>query len=330
MEKINSIRIYSTIKKIELNNQTKKKSKSISFFNILLIPNSYYCILISYDNKLLLLNLNNNENDIEKKIVSTYELNPKTISSIYNLSLLNNEIFTITYTSGSFDLFFIKKNEKINLVKKRYISSENTTNIINQIKLSKQEKNKIIVLINNKIKFYKYNDNNEEITLTNEIDRNNLTLIIDLNFHNSILSLFNSKDIMIKDEVENKNYMIDVKTNNISIIYEIKTMNFLAIVNYDNNISIFDMNLMINKNQLIGHGDIINDIKELIPLSNSNYNTKLISCSDDGTVRIWDLIKFNCELIICLDKRGILCNLNILPDQEIMALTNENMIYIIE
>ena len=332
-KEINSIRIYSKIKKIEFSSQSHKKGKSISFFNILLIPYSNYCILISSDNKLLLLdiNINDNENNFEKNIVALRELNPKVISSIYNLSLLNEEIFSIIYTSGSFDLFFIKKNEKIELIKKKYTSLANSTNIINQIKLSK-EKNKIIILINNKIKFFKYNDNDidEDIIFINEIDRNNLTLIMDLNFHNSFLSLFNNNEIIIKDEIDQKNYIIDIKGKNISFIYEIKSMNFLATINFDNNINIFDMNLMVNKTKLIGHKNIINDIKELVPLNNSNYKTKLISCSDDGTVRIWDMIKFNCDLIIQLNKGGILCNINILPNKEIMALTNENLIYIIE
>ena len=334
-KEINSIRIYSKIKKIELSTQSHKKGKSISFFNILLIPNSNYCILISSDNKLLLLdikiNINDNENNLEKNIIASRELNPKVISSIYNLSLLNEEIFSIIYTSGSFDLFFIKKNEKIELIKKKYTSLANSTNIINQIKLSK-EKNKIIILINNKIKFFKYNNNDidENKIFINEIDRNNLTLIMDLNFHNSFLSLFNNNEIIIKDKIDKKNYIIDIKGKNISFIYEIKSMNFLATINFDNNINIFDMNLMVNKTKLIGHKSIINDIKEIVPLNNSNYNTKLISCSDDGTVRIWDMIKFICELSIQLDKGGILCNINILPNKEIMALTNENLIYIIE
>ena len=75
---------------------------------------------------------------------------------------------------------------------------------------------------------------------------------------------------------------------------------------------------------------IINDIKELIPLNNSNYKSKLISCSDDNTIRIWDLIRFDCDLVICLENQGLLGKLNILPNREIMALTDDNSIYIIQ
>ena len=55
-------------------------------------------------------------------------------------------------------------------------------------------------------------------------------------------------------------------------------------------IDIFDLDLMILKNKLKGHKKIVNDLKELIPIENSNYNPKLLSCSDDATIRIWDLV----------------------------------------
>ena len=326
-QKINNIRHYCSIKKVDLKNA--KKSNSISFFNILLIPNSYYCILISPEYKILIINVNNNE------IMADYALNPKINSSIYNLCLLNEEIFSLIYTSGSFDLFFIqkikenKKEEKINLIRRKYIFPEKTTNIINQIKLAK-EKNELIILMNNKLKFFRYNfnDNNKNISLINEIERNDLTLFIDLKYNNSILSLFNNNEIVIKDQVINKNYIIKIK--NINFIYEIETMKYLAISHFDDIIDIFDMNLMIMKAKLIGHKKIINDIKELIPLNNSNYKSKLISCSDDNTIRIWDLFRFECDLVISLENQGLLYKINILPNKEIMALTNDNSIYIIE
>ena len=331
-EKRNNMRLYSEIEKMELKSQ--KKNNSLSFFNILLIPNSYLCILISSDNKILLININSKEKEFQKKIETYYEINPKIFSSIYNLSLLNQEIFALIYTSGSFDLFFIKKNndineknDKINLIKKKYICSDNSTNIIKQIKLS-NEKNKIITLINDKIKIFEYKENDENIIFISEVERNNLTLIIDLCYHDSILSVFNNCEIIIKDFYENKNYII--KGKNINFISEIKTMNFLVINYFDNNINIFDMNIMAMKTKLTGHKNIINDIKELMPLNNSSYKTKIISCSDDNTVRIWDLNRFICELVIEFENRGILCQIEILPKKEIMALTNENIIYIIE
>ena len=111
---------------------------------------------------------------------------------------------------------------------------------------------------------------------------------------------------------------------------EIKSFNYLAITHFDSDIDIFDLNLMIIKNKLAGHKKIVNDIKELIPLQDSNYNTKLVSCSDDRTIRIWDLIKFYCEYIICFEKYSVLFELNILPNKEIMALDNENIIHIID
>ena len=185
--------------------------------------------------------------------------------------------------------------------------------------------------MNNKIKFFEYKENNENIMLINEIDGNNLTLILDLNYHNSVLSLFNNVEIIIKDNLEQKNYIINNKDKNTNLIFEIKTMNYLAINYYDNNINIFDLNLMITKTKLVGHTKVINNIKELVPLDNSSYKTKLISCSDDNTTRIWDLIKFNCDLVISFERQvGLLCKLNILPNKEIMVLTNENSIYIIE
>ena len=183
--------------------------------------------------------------------------------------------------------------------------------------------------MNNKIKFFEYNNSSENINIINEIDRNHLTLFMDLNFHNSLLSLFNNKEIIIKDQLTHKTHIIDIKEKNINLIYEIKSMNYLAITHFDNNIDLFDMNLMIMKEKLIGHKNIINDIKELIPLNNSSYKTKLISCSDDNTIRIWNLIKFNCDLIILIENGGLLYKLNILPNKEIMALSNENYIYII-
>ena len=54
-QKINNIRHYYTIKKIEL--KSAKKINSISYFNIILIPNSYNCILISPENKILIINV---------------------------------------------------------------------------------------------------------------------------------------------------------------------------------------------------------------------------------------------------------------------------------
>ena len=184
--------------------------------------------------------------------------------------------------------------------------------------------------MNNKIKFFRYNfnDNNKNISLINEIERNDLTLFMDLKYNNSILSLFNNNEIVIKDQVINKNYIIKIK--NINFIYEIETMKYLAISHFDDIIDIFDMNLMIMKAKLIGHKKIINDIKELIPLNNSNYKSKLISCSDDNTIRIWDLFRFECDLVISLENQGLLYKINILPNKEIMALTNDNSIYIIE
>ena len=121
-----------------------------------------------------------------------------------------------------------------------------------------------------------------------------------------------------------------MKNKNINLVNEIKTMNYLAINCFDNNIDIFDMNLMIMKTKLTGHKKIINDIKELIPLPNSSYTTKLISCSDDNTIRIWNLNKFTNELVIYFEKISLLCRINIFPDKKIIAITNENIIFIIK
>ena len=239
------------------------------------------------------------------------------------------------YSSGSFDLYFIHEdkdkdnNKKIYFTRKKYILLGSSTNIINQIKLSK-EKNKIIVLMNDKIKFFEWKENDENLNLINEMDRNDLILIMDLNYHGSILTVFNNKEIIIKDSSDQKNYIINIKDKNINLVYEIKTMNYLAINCFDNNIEIFDMNLMIMKTKLIGHKKIINDIKELVPLNNSSYSTKLISCSDDNTIRIWNLNKFINELVIYFEKISLLYKINIFPDKKIVALTNENIIFIIE
>ena len=325
--KINSMRKYLNIKHINL----KGDNISPSFLNVLLIPNSNFCVLISADSKLLIINISYNNKELEKKIEIEYKLDSKLFSSMYKLSQLNKDSFALLYISGSFDLFFINKeksSEKINLKRKAYISREKSTNIINQIQISKED-NSIIVLIKDKINFYIYNET-ETITLVKQIDRNNITLMIYLNFHKSILTLFNTQEIIIKDLVEKKNYVIDVKERQINLILEIKSFNYLAITHFDSDIDIVDLNLMIIKNKLTGHKKIVNDIKELIPLQDSNYNTKLVSCSDDKTIRIWDLIKFYCEYIICFEKYSVLFELNILPNKEIMALDNENIIHIID
>ena len=325
--KINSMRKYLNIKHINL----KGDNILPSFLNVLLIPNSNYCVLISADSKLLIINISYNNKELEKKIEIEYKLDSKLFSSMYKLSQLNKDSFALLYISGSFDLFFINKeksSEKINLKRKTYISHEKSTNIINQIQLSKED-NSIIVLIKDKINFYIYNET-ETITLVKQIDRNNITLMIYLNFHKSILTLFNSQEIIIKDLLEKKNYIIDIKERQINLILEIKSFNYLAITHFDSDIDIFDLNLMIIKNKLTGHKKIVNDIKELTPLQDSNYNTKLVSCSDDRTIRIWDLIKFYCEYIICFEKYSVLFELNILPNKEIMALDNENIIHIID
>ena len=325
-EKVNNIRHYSEIKKIELK---KDKNNSISLLNILLIPNSYFGILISSDDKILLVDISKDS----KEILAEYELPKKIISSIYNISLLNEEIIALIYSSGSFDLYFIHKdkenNKKLFFTKKKYTLLGNSTNIINQIKLSK-EKNRLIVLMKDKIKFFEWKEDDENLYFINEMDRNDLILIMDLNYHDSVLSLFNNKEIIIKDNIDKKNYIINITDKNINLVYEIKTMNYLAINCFDNNIEIFDMNLMIMKTKLIGHKKIINDVKELIPLNNSSYKTKLISCSDDNTVRIWDLNKFTNELAIYFEKISLLYKINIFPDKKIAALTNENIIFIIE
>ena len=330
-KKIYNMRLYYNIKKVEL--KSLKKRYITSFFNILLIPNSYYCILISPENKLLVVNINNKEIEIEKKIKAKYELDPKINSSLYNFCLLNEEIFALIYISGSFDLFFIQKNgedgkdEKISLIRKKYIYREKSTNIISQITLT--EDNKLLVIMNDKIKIFEFNNNDENISLLKEIDRNRLTLFMYLNFHNCVLNLYNNKEIIIMDNLNHKNYKINDRKN-INLIYEIKTMNYLAFSHFNEYIYIFDLNLMVMKTKLAGHKKIINDIKELIPLKNSTYKSKLISCSDDNTIRIWNLIKFNCDLIISLENQGILCKLNILPNKEIMTIANDNSIYIIE
>ena len=321
--KINSIRKYLNIKSIDL----KGDKIASSFFNVLLIPNSNYCVLISSDNKLLIIKIEN----LEKKIEIEYLLDSKLYSSIYKLSLLNDDSFSLLYTSGSFDLFFIdkdKENKIIKLNRKKYVSNENSTNIINQILLSKNDNN-IITLIKDKINFYKY-DEKETIIFFKQIDRNNITLILYMNFHNSILTLYNTQEIVIKDSLVKNNYIIDLKNKQINIILELKSLNYLAITHFDSDIDIFDLNIMILKFKLKGHKKIVNDIKELIPLENSNYNQKLISCSDDKTIRIWDLIKFYCEKIISIEKSSFMFFLNILPNKEIIALDNENVMHIID
>ena len=152
---------------------------------------------------------------------------------------------------------------------------------------------------------------------------------MDLNYHSSTLCLFNNGEIIIKDQIENKNYIIENKKY-LNILIEIKDLNYLAICNFDNVIKIFDMNLMIMKSKLIGHKKIINDIKYLIPPKNANYKYKIFSCSDDLTVKLWDLVQFKCFLTISLECSGILCNINFLHDKELIVLTNENKINIIE
>ena len=320
--KINSIRKYLNIKSIDL----KGKQISPSFLNVLLIPNSNFCVLISSDCKLLIIKIENNIKDLKKII-----LEPKFYSSIYKLSSLNENSFSLLYTSGSFDLFFIdtdKENNKIKLNRKKYINNENSTNIINQILLSKED-NIIIVLIKDKINFYKYNEK-ETIILIKQILRNNITLILYLNFHNSVLTLYNTQEIIIKDELEKNNYIIDIKNKQINKILELKSFNYLAITHFNSDIDIFDLNVMILKIKLKGHKKIVNDLKELIPSENSNYNPKLISCSDDKTIRIWDSIKFYCEKIISIEKSSFMFFLNILPNKEIIVLDNENVIHMIE
>lgn len=325
--KINSMRQYLNIQRIDF----KNKNISTSFLNILFIPNSYYCVLISAECKLLIIKIKKdlNTSHLVEKIEIEYNLDSKLYSSFYKLTYLNENIFALLYNSGTFDLFFIKENkEKIGLIQKKYISKENSTNIINQIQLAKEE-NHIIALIKDKINFYKY-DENEEIKLIKQIDRKSITLMLFLNFHNSVLTLFNTQEIIIKDQTLNNNFIIDIKENQINIILEIKSFNYLAITHFDSIIDIFDLDLMIMKIKLKGHNKIVNDIKELIPLENSNYNSKLISCSDDKTIRIWDLVNFHCESIIYLEKYSFLFALNILPNKEIMILDNENNIHFID
>ena len=327
--KINSMRTFLNIKNLQL----KSENISPSFLNVLLIPNSNYCVLITSDSKLIILKINydNNKEEYQKIIEFEYPLESKFFSSFYKLTLLNEEIFSLLYNSGSFDLFFICKeneNQKINLTRKKYISTENRTNIINQIFLSK-EKDHVVVLIKDKINFYKYNES-ESISLVKQIDRNNITFMLFLNYHNSLLTLFNEQEIIIKDEKEKNNFIIDIKYKQINIILELKSFNYLAMTHFYSDIDIFDLNLMVMKTKLKGHKKIVNDIKEIIPLENSNYNSKLVSCSDDKTIRIWDLIKFYCEYIICLENFDFLFELNILPKNEILVLDNENMLHVIE
>ena len=325
--KINSMRQYLNIQSLNF----KDKNIALSFLNTILIPNTHYCALISAECKLLILSIQKNitTSKLEEKKEIEYNLDSKLYSSFYKLVSLTENIFALLYNSGSFDLFFIQKiQEKLKLIHKKYINQENSTNIINQIQLRKEE-NHIIVLIKEKIKFYKY-DESDQIKLIKQIDRTNITLMLFLNFHNSVLTLFNTQEIIIKDQEMNNNFIIDIKEKQINIILELKSLNYLAITHFDSVIDIFDLNLMVIKNKLVGHNKIVNDIKELIPLENSNYITKLISCSDDKTIRIWDLVKFHCESIINLEKRSFLFVINILPEKEIMTLDNENVVHFID
>ena len=85
--------------------------------------------MISFDN-------NNNTNEIDIIIEFELDLDKKLYSSFYKMTLLNEGIFALLYNSGSFDLFFIQKDQeskKLKLIRKKYINHENSTNIINQI-----------------------------------------------------------------------------------------------------------------------------------------------------------------------------------------------------
>ena len=49
-----------------------------------------------------------------------------------------------------------------------------------------------------------------------------------------------------------------------------------------------------------------------------------------GGFEDWDLIKFYCEKIISIEKSSFMLFLNILPNKEIIALDNENVMHIID
>ena len=115
--KINSMRQYLNIQRIDF----KNKNISTSFLNILFIPNSYYCVLISAECKLLIIKIKKdlNTSHLVEKIEIEYNLDSKLYSSFYKLTYLNENIFALLYNSGTFDLFFIKENkEKIGLIQK--------------------------------------------------------------------------------------------------------------------------------------------------------------------------------------------------------------------
>ena len=279
--KIINRRKYLKIIDIDINNQKIFEQQNIVILFILLFDYQQNFIIYSKD-LIYYVKENNKQIDIINKIP-----NPDSNEKFIKLKYLNhNNYFTSIFEKGKFTIFKIENNKIKQCFK--FIPEDEILTAISFIYINKNQN--LICGFFNKIHIFSVNDNFNKI---NEILNENHSILFEINYNNSKLYLSPIGELTFEDGKTNKKYLFGTEEA-ISNILEIQSINSLGIVFFNNIIDIYDLELKSYRNKLKGHSSCILDLKEI------KKEKRLISCSEDSYIKIWDLIHFSCSLNIKL------------------------------
>ncbi len=273
-------RKYLRINDININKQKIFEQKYTEILFILLFECQNNFIIYSKD-FIYYVYENNKQIDIINKI-SNNDSNEKLIK----LKYLNNNYFTSIFEKGKFSIFKIENN----IIKQsfKFIPEDEILTAISFIYINNNQN--LICGFFDKIHIFSINNNFNKIK---EILNETHSILFELNYNNSKLYLSPKGELTFKDGKSNKKYLFSTEEA-ISNILEIESINSLGIVFFNNIIEIYDLELKSYRNKLKGHSSCILDLKEI------KKEKRLISCSEDYYIKIWDLINFSCSLNIKL------------------------------
>ena len=201
------------------------------------------------------------------------------------LKYLNKNYFCSLFQKGIFIIYKIE-NDKINKCFK-FIPQKKILTSISFIYI--KEKENLICGYYDTIFTFSIKNNFNQIK---EIINESHSIIYELKYNNSKLFLSPKGDLTIQDGISNKKYSF-YSEKEILILLEIKSINSLAIAFLSNYIEIYDFELKSFKKKF-KHSNKILDMKEV------KKEKRLISCSEDLNINIWDLTTFSCTLKIQL------------------------------
>ena len=278
--KIINRRKYLKISHININELNIFEQNKSEILFILLCEYQNNFIIYSKD-IIYYIKENNNQIEIINKIPNN-DSNEKLIK----LKYLNYNYFTSVFEKGKFTIFKIENN----IIKQcfKFIPEDEILTAISFIYINKNQN--LICGFFDKIHFFSINNNFNKI---NEILNETHSIMFDLNYKNSTLYLSPKGELIFKDGKTNKKYLFSTEEA-ISNILEIESINSLGIVFFNNIIEIYDLELKSYTNKLKGHSSCILDLKEI------KKEKRLISCSEDFYIKIWDLVHFSCSLNIKL------------------------------